>query len=205
MAPINTADIMLTFTWDARFEDLFASWHREIALAERAHRRSASHLSHRNAIVAGLLVVLTLLMAGSAFASARIAPRAMASVGIDEEAVPWAIGTMGVLAALLAMLQTLARYASRADTHRIAAIRYGSLEREMATTLAMPRAARPQPDASLTEARERMDRYAKESPAVPDHVRRRVEVDLHAEASATDASRPSSSFLMADTPRVAEP
>ena len=32
--PTNTADIVLSLTWDQRLEDLYRSWHREVGLAE---------------------------------------------------------------------------------------------------------------------------------------------------------------------------
>ena len=76
------------------------------------------------------------------------------------------VGTISVLAAVLSSLQTFLRYATRAEGHRIAALRYETLRREMATTLALPREARGQPDRALDTVRGRMDRYAKESPTI---------------------------------------
>lgn len=70
-----------------------------------------------------------------------------------------------MLAAVLSSLQTFLRYATRAEGHRFA-LRYETLRRDMATTLALPPEDRGAPDRSLDSVRQRMDRYAKQSPTI---------------------------------------
>jgi hypothetical protein len=143
-------------------------------------------LSRRNAVIARLVVVLALLAGAGAFASAWLDADVFARSGIGRDAVSIAAGAAAVLAALLAIAQTLGRYAARAESHRFAAIRYGGLEREMASTAATPRSARPQPDVTLNAVRERMDRYAEQSPAVRSRVRNAIESDVPAERPKAD-------------------
>jgi hypothetical protein len=184
VTPTKSTDIVLTFAWEDALEELYASWRREVAAAERVHARIAERLARRHAVLVGLLVAITALVTAAAFSSPRIEPRLVADAGIDRDAVSFGIGAMAALATLLVVVEALGRFASRAETHRIAAIRYRSLEREMATMLATPRTARPQPDRALNGVRERMERYAEESPAVGSHLRRTMGGALEREASA---------------------
>ena len=90
-----------------------------------------------------------------------------------------------MLAAVLSSLQTFLRYATRAEGHRIAALRYETLRRDLATTLALPREARSQPDS----ARQRMDRYAKESPTIRERQWVKLSADFGLSTVPLDPSR----------------
>jgi hypothetical protein len=148
-------------------EELYASWHRRVAAAEHGHRLMADRLRRRYLLLGIPVVVLTTLVGTSAFASiSKAQGNSIQGLEIDPDIVLLAVGTISVLAAVLSSLQTFLRYATRAEGHRIAALRYETLRRDMATTLALPREARGQPDRDLGSARQRMDRYAKESPTI---------------------------------------
>ena len=113
------------------------------------------------------VVVFTTLVGTSAFASiSKAHGNSIQGLEIDPDLVLVVVGTISVLAAVLSSLQTFLRYATRAEGHRIAALRYETLRRDMATTLALPREARGEPDKDLNSVRQRMDRYAKESPTI---------------------------------------
>ena len=156
-----------TFEWDDSVEDLYASWHRRVAAAEHGHRLMADRLHRRYLLLGIAVVVFTTLVGMSAFASiSKAHGNSIQGLDIDPDIVLVAVGTVSVLAAVLSSLQTLLRYATRAEGHRIAALRYETLRRDMATTLALPREARGQPDRDLDSVRQRMDRYAKESPTI---------------------------------------
>jgi hypothetical protein len=155
------------FEWDDSIEDLYESWHRRVAAAEHGHRLMADRLRLRYLLLGIAVVVLTALVGTSAFASINEARGdSIQGLGLDPDIVLVLVGTISVLAAVLSSLQTFLRYATRAEGHRIAALRYETLRRDMATTLALPRAARGQPDRDLGSVRQRMDRYAKESPTI---------------------------------------
>jgi hypothetical protein len=155
------------FEWDDSVEDLYESWHRRVAAAEHGHRLMADRLHRRHLLIGIPVVVLTTLVGTSAFASiSKAQGDSIQSLTIDPDVVLVLVGTISVLAAVLSSLQTFLRYATRAEGHRIAALRYETLRRDMATTLALPREARGQPDRSLDSVRTRMDRYAKESPTI---------------------------------------
>ncbi|HET7235187.1 MAG TPA: SLATT domain-containing protein [Actinomycetota bacterium] len=151
--------------WDDALENLYESWHRRVAAAEHGHRLMADRLRRRYLMLGIPVVVLTTVVGTSAFASVQNASETGDGAANSQT---WLIvvGVISVLAAVLSSLQTFLRYATRAEGHRIAALRYETLRRDMAETLALPRDARGQPEGSLNSARQRMDRYAKESPTI---------------------------------------
>jgi hypothetical protein len=163
----RTRESALKLTWDDSVEDLFASWHRRVAAAEHGHRLMADRLRRRYLLLGIPVVIFTTLVGTSAFASiSKAHGNSIQGLEIDPDIVLFVVGTISVLAAVLSSLQTFLRYATRAEGHRIAALRYETLRRDMATTLALPREARGQPDKDLYSVRQRMDRYAKESPTI---------------------------------------
>jgi hypothetical protein len=152
--------------WDDSIEDLYDSWYRRVAAAEHGHRVRADRMRRRHLLVGISVVILTTLVGTSAFASISKADGdSITFLGVDPDAVLIVVGTISVLAAVLSSLQTFLRYATRAEGHRFA-LRYESLRRDMATTLALPPEDRGAPDRSLDSVRQRMDRYAKESPTI---------------------------------------
>ena len=102
---------------------------------------------------------------------------------IQDSTVPtWVrvlVGSVSILAAVISSLQTFLRYGMRAEGHRVAAIRYETLRRDMAAVLAIPRASRTEPLRQLNSVRERMDRYAKESPTIGEREWNRQERRFH--------------------------
>jgi hypothetical protein len=115
-------------------EELYASWHRRVAAAEHGHRLMADRLRRRYLLLGIPVVVLTTLIGTSAFASiSKAQGNSIQGLEIDPDIVLLAVGTISVLAAVLSSLQTFLRHATRAEGHRIAALRYETLRRDMAT------------------------------------------------------------------------
>jgi hypothetical protein len=153
--------------WNDALEQLYDSWHRRVAAAEHGHRLMADRLRRRYFLLGIPVVIFTTLVGTSAFASmSNASANSITTENADSDLVLLLVGAISVLAAVLSSLQTFLRYATRAEGHRIAVLRYETLRREMAETLALPRDARGQADRSLDNVRNRMDRYAKESPTI---------------------------------------
>jgi hypothetical protein len=174
----RTNDIVTTFAWDDAIETLYDSWHRRAAAAEHGHRLMAERLRRRHVLIGVATALLAALVATGAFLSLRETEGSIATAGFDPDVVLLAVGSIGALAAILAILQVALRHSTRAEGHRIAALRYETLRREMATTLSIPREVRDQPDLSLTGARLRLDRYANESPAIGQRLWSRLEAEF---------------------------
>jgi hypothetical protein len=153
--------------WNPSLERLYESWHRRVAAAEHGHRLMADRLRRRYFLLGIPVVVFTTLVGTSAFASlSNASANSITTENADSDVVLLFVGGISVLAAVLSSLQTFLRYATRAEGHRIAALRYETLRREMAETLALEPDVRGQADRMLDNARGRMDRYAKESPTI---------------------------------------
>jgi hypothetical protein len=171
-------------------EDLYASWHRRVAAAEHGHRLMADRLRRRYLLLGIPVVIFTTLVGTSAFASiSKAQGNSIQGLDVDPNIVLLAVGTISVLAAILSSLQTFLRYATRAEGHRIAALRYETLRRDMATTLALPREARGPVDRDLDSARQRMDRYAKESPTIGERQWVRLSADFDLSTVPPDPTR----------------
>jgi hypothetical protein len=157
--------------WNDEIEHLYSSWHRRVAAAEYGHRLMSDRMRNRHLALGIPVVVLTTIVGTSVFAS------------LQDTSVPTAVaivvGSLSLLAAVLSSLQTFMRYALRSDGHRIAAIRYETLRRDMAEVLAMPRAARADPARELDGVRGRLDRYAKESPLIGQRLWEELTVKFH--------------------------
>jgi hypothetical protein len=157
--------------WDDELEGLLQSWHRRVAAAEAGHRVMADRMRRRYLMLGVPVVVLTTVVGTSVFAS------------IQDSTVPtWVrvlVGSVSILAAVISSLQTFLRYGMRAEGHRVAAIRYETLRRDMAAVLAIPRASRTEPLRQLDSVRGRMDRYAKESPTIGEREWNRQERRFH--------------------------
>lgn len=172
-------DIATTYVWDENIEDLYESWHRRVAASARGHRLMADRLYRRHVLIGISVVLLTTLTAAAAIASLReTGTGSIATGGFDPDVVLLVVGSICVLAAILAGLQTFLRSSTKAEGHRIAVLRYEALRHEMATMLAIPRSAREQPDLALTTARFRMNRYARESPKIGERLWRKLENGL---------------------------
>jgi hypothetical protein len=127
------------------------------------------------------VVVLTTAVGTSVFASMQDS---------DRNTLLVIAGTVSLVAAVLSSLQTFLRYSMRWEGHRIAAIRYEALRRDMAEMLAVPREARGDPVKQLDGVRQRMDRYAKESPAIGERLWDQLAKKFHLSDVPPDPSWP---------------
>jgi hypothetical protein len=153
--------------WEPSIEQLYTGWHRRVVAVEEGHHRMADRLNRRSIGLGLPVVVLSTLVGTTAFASLQKTEHIDAWIKV-------AVGSVGVAAAILASAQTFLGYAKRSERHRIASIRYESLRRDMAQAIALPPSARPDAHQELDRVRTRMEKYAKESPAVPERLWRQL-------------------------------
>jgi hypothetical protein len=177
--------------WSPSLERLYGSWHRRVAAAEHGHRLMADRLRRRYFLLGIPVVVFTTLVGTSAFASMQNASaNNITTRNADSDVVLLLVGGISVLAAVLSSLQTFLRYSTRAEGHRIAALRYETLRREMAETLALEPGRRGQADRTLDSARNRMDRYAKESPTIGERMWAHLAKQFHLATVPPDPAGP---------------
>ena len=157
--------------WDDDVEHLLQAWHRRVAAAEAGHRIMAERMRRRYLMLGVPIIVLTTVVGTSVFASLQHAT--------VPTAVRVAVGSISILAAVMSSLQTFLRYGMRSEGHRIGAIRYETLRRDVSELLALPRQSRPDPVRQLDSVRQRLDRYAKESPTIDERLWAKLEHQFH--------------------------
>lgn len=103
-------------------DELLAKWSERVRRAQAAHYDSAVRCNQQHFWIGVPLVILTALIGTSVF------------VTLQKEAnfyVKLAVGLASVAAAILASVQTFLRFLERAESHRIAAMRFGALRKEI--------------------------------------------------------------------------
>lgn len=85
------------------------------------------------------------------------------------------LGLVSITSAVLASLQTFYNFAGRAETHRVAGIKYKVIIRELEQLLTGSAQQLPEKAAFLDDLRQRLDDLELEAPVVADSIYRRIE------------------------------
>ena len=97
---------------------------------------------------------------------------------LDAQVEPWLkiiLGLVSIISAVLASLQTFYNFASHAESHRMAGVKYKTIIRELEQVLARPLEQLPDKADYLNELRKRLDDLELAAPVVPEGVFRHVE------------------------------
>jgi hypothetical protein len=144
--------------WSKAVLDRLRDWERRCAAAAEVHFQTGEGLSRRNLYLGIPVVVLSAVVGTSAFATLS----ADVNVGLRIAA-----GTLSVIAAVLASVQTFLRFGTRAEQHRVAAERWSSVRREIEKALALAAERVGDPKQVLDDVQARMDEAADKAPAMP--------------------------------------
>ena len=137
--------------WTDRVLSLLRDWQRRAAISQEAHYARATRLADFNIWFGVPVVALATFVGTSVFATLQ------EDVAIELRIV---VGSISVLAAVLASLQTFLRFQERAEKHRASAELWAALRREIDEMLALhPEylAERSDPKEYLDDLRRRMD------------------------------------------------
>ena len=139
-------------------EEVLEEWYLRVSVTQRAHYLSADHFSKRKYWLGIPAVVLATIVGTSVFATLAEKPGVWLQI---------TIGLASVTAAVLTSLQTFLGYSERAEKHRLAGARYGSLGREMETLRASTQGVT---EDDMRRVRERLETLAIESPNNPQSI-----------------------------------
>jgi hypothetical protein len=89
-----------------------------------------------------------------------------------------AVGFASVLVAILTGIQTFLRYAERAEKHRLAGVRYGSIKREIEQKLAFAPKNSEELLPYIDALRIRWDQLNEECPTIPKRIWDRVSTQI---------------------------
>src|SRR5919197_2648456 len=119
-------------SWDKHAEVLLKDWRQRMAAASEAHYKLASGLRRKN-LMLGIPVVICSSVVGTSLFATLTDPKA---------AIPptfkIAIGSISLVAAILAALQTFLRFGERAEKHVVAADWYAAVRRDIDQLLVLP-------------------------------------------------------------------
>ncbi len=139
--------------WTGQVEDLLADWRNRVYAAQSAHYASADRFRLLNYVVGVPAVIFSSVVGTALFA------------GIEKDTPrTWVVGSVSILAAILAALQTFLRFAERASLHATAGDWYSAIRRDIEEIIHLPPELRGTPKECLDEVRKEMNRAAQDSP-----------------------------------------
>ena len=167
-----------TTAWSKPVLERLRDWQRRATAAAEVHFQTAEALSRWNLYLGIPVVVFSAIVGTSVFATLTH------DVPVE---VRIAAGTVSVITAVLASVQTFLRFGARAEQHRVAAERWSAIRREIEKALALSAAQAGDPKQLLDDVQARMDEAAEKAPPMPD---RRWKQALRKQRTAAGRGKP---------------
>ncbi len=145
--------------WTPAVEELLKNWHGRVYAAQTAYYEVAERFRRRNYQM-GIPVVIVSGLVGTAVFS---------DVGNK-----WLVGSVSILAAVLASLQTFLKFGENATLHGAAADWFAAIRRDIEEILALPPESRGKPKACLDSIRSEMNKAGQKSPELSEQLWRRT-------------------------------
>lgn len=145
--------------WSKAVIERLRDWERRAAAAAEVHFQTAENLSRWNIFLGIPVVALSAIVGTAVFATL--------TEDVDSR-IRIAAGSLSVIAAVLASIQTFLRFGERAEQHRVAAERWSAIRREIEKARALTAEDVGDPKQLLDEVSARMDEAAEKAPAMPD-------------------------------------
>jgi hypothetical protein len=141
--------------WTDETEQLLRDWRNRAYASQIGYYMMADRFRRWNYWLGIPVVIGSSIVGTTIFASLK-----------DDVGVPArvAFGSISLLAAVLASLQTFLRFAESATIHGASAAWYSAIRREIESTLALPRELRGDPKACFDSVRKEMNKVAQKSP-----------------------------------------
>jgi hypothetical protein len=161
--------------WPAA-EALLADWVHRARVSQFCHYEAAKHFGWIHYAIGVPVIVFTCLVGTAVYATLQ------KSVTVPVQV---AVGTISVLAAILAGLQTFLRFGERSEKHRAIGAQYGSVRRRIEVVRALLPERRGAVDDFLNRLRETLDSLAESAPDVPPRVWKRAEENFRRQNKST--------------------
>lgn len=152
--------------WTLEQTELLKHWHRHTSAAQHAHYLLAARLRRANLWIGIPAVVVSAVVGTSLFATlADTEGTLIVSTGLRV-----AIGSLSVIAAVLAAVQTFLGFAKRAEQHVQAADWYAAIRRKIEETLTFRPEDRGDPRKVLDDVRSEMNKASQTYPEIGEDV-----------------------------------
>jgi hypothetical protein len=155
---IELGPVPTRVSWDDASEAVLDEWRKRAWAAQTAHYERATRL-RRQHIWLGMPVVIFSTVVGTSL---------FATLSDEALALPLRIvvGSISVLAAVLASVQTFFGFAQRGEKHVLAADWYAAIRRRIEQILALPRDAREDARKTLDDIRKELNRVGSQFPPI---------------------------------------
>lgn len=150
----------------ANTEELLRGWLLHAHKGRDRHDEAARRYQTLRFLLGVPTIALSAAVGTSVFASLNASPAAATAI---------AVGIVGIAATVFAALQTFLDYAGRAERHRVAAVKYKSVIRELEQALTGTLDRRDPRDEWFGELRGRLDSLEDTTPVVAQGIWERVE------------------------------
>jgi hypothetical protein len=158
---------------------LLARWRRNCLRSQIAHYKAAASNTGRHFILGAPCIGLSAIVGTSVFAA----------LGKQVSTTPQIIvGSISVLAAVLAALQTFLQFNDKASKHRNTATVYGSIKREIDELLTLTGGEHPLNPECVRLVRQKMDTAASQAPPISESLWRSVHLVVPVQPPSSDRS-----------------
>lgn len=147
--------------WTPKIEKLLQDWHRRVYAAQTAYYEEAERFRRRNYQLGIPVVIISSLVGTAVFSEVKPTDR-------------WLVGSVSILAAVLASLQTFLKFGENATLHGAAADWFAAIRRDIEQTLALPPNMRGKPKACLDNVRQEMNKAGQKSPELGERLWKRI-------------------------------
>ena len=169
--------------WTQEQEVLLAKWSDFAACYRWLHDRTEKKLSRKNNCITIPVIILSTI-------TGTLSVGLNGLVGNSPDIQHYAqvgIGAVSLFTGILTTLGNFFRYAQNSEAHRVAAVSWGKLNRSISVELAQRPDDRMDSLEFLAICREILDRLIEQSPAIPDDIINKFEIEFE---SQEDLARP---------------
>jgi hypothetical protein len=170
---------------------LLDKWHERARINQMQHYEAAKHFAKLHNALGIPGVILSGIVASAVFATLQ--------KQVDVR-VQIAVGTLSVVAAVLAALQTFLRYSERAEKHRSTAAAYAVVRHRLETVANISVALRPPLKELLDNISGQVDSLTQSAPNVPDKVWKQVKELKVASSLAITGSKVGNIIISSEKP-----
>jgi conflict system pore-forming effector with SLATT domain len=139
--------------WTPKIEQLLQDWRNRVYAAQAAYYQEAERLRRRQYQLGIPTVIVSSLVGTAVFAD------------LDKvTTLRWVVGSVSILAAVLASLQTFLKFGENATLHGVAADWFAAIRREIEELLVLPVDLRGNPKSCLDAIRQEINKAGQKSP-----------------------------------------
>jgi hypothetical protein len=161
--------------------ELLRGWLLHAHKGRDRHDLAARSCDHRRYLLGIPATIISAIVGTTTFAALQKSP---------DQSIQLMVGVLAIIAAILTTLQAFLDLGARSERHRIAAVRYKAVIRQLEQLGIGTIQGKPLNAPELTELRQRLDGLEEEMPVVPPRIYDRIEAKYREPAFVNSVVRP---------------